>query len=153
VFPISLAFEEELRRIEREEGTEALLEYYSANPTHTSAVGTIVAESHRMLSLIHFYTVDERRVKRWCLRQGKSIQESAAVVDVNIARWVYSYISSLSGLKRAGSGLASCGPLCGATWLQNAQTCYHAVAVRRLNTVTPGVSCLLVLRPQALLTW
>jgi ribosome-binding ATPase YchF (GTP1/OBG family) len=88
VFPISTAFEESLRRIELQEGPEALKSYFEANPTHVSAVGTILAEVHRALGIIHFYTVDDRLVRCWCVKQGKNIQESAAVVDVNISRCV-----------------------------------------------------------------
>lgn len=87
VFPISLAFEESLRRIELQEGPEALKTYYQANPTHVSAVGTILTEVHRALGIIHFYTADERMVRCWCVKQGKNIQESAAVVDVNLSRY------------------------------------------------------------------
>jgi ribosome-binding ATPase YchF (GTP1/OBG family) len=88
VFPVSLAFEENLRRIELQEGPEALSTYYQANPTHVSAIGTILREVHRALGIIHFYTMDERMVRCWCVKQGRNIQESAAVVDVNISRYI-----------------------------------------------------------------
>jgi ribosome-binding ATPase YchF (GTP1/OBG family) len=86
VFPVSLSFEEEIRRIRSEEGTDAVQEYFIANPTHISAVETILTLTHRNLGLIHFYTASEREIKCWCLKQGKTILESSAMVDVNITR-------------------------------------------------------------------
>lgn len=86
VFPISLLFEENMRQIELTEGVDALIQYHLANPTHLSAVDTILVEIHRALNLIHFYTATEQSVKCWCLRQGKTVLESSAVVDVNITR-------------------------------------------------------------------
>ena len=87
VIPVSLKFEEEIRRIRYEEGLNALGEYFQANPTHRSCVEMILTLTHRMLGLIHFYTASEKEVKCWCLRQGKTILESSAVVDVNITRY------------------------------------------------------------------
>lgn len=87
VIPVSLIFEEEIRRIRYEEGLQALGEYFQANPTHRSCVELILTLTHRMLGLIHFYTASEKEVKSWCLKQGKTILESSAVVDVNITRY------------------------------------------------------------------
>lgn len=86
VFPVSLQLEDSIREIARVEGPAGVQEYFAANPTHSSAVPTIIAEVHRALGVIHFYTTNEREVKCWCLKQGKTILESAAVVDVNISR-------------------------------------------------------------------
>eukprot|EP01032_Pedospumella_encystans_P009083 gene9083-10725_t len=86
IIPISLAFEENLRNIRTNEGMDAIHEYFAANPTHTSAKDTIVNLVHRNLGLIHFYTASEKEVKCWCVKQGKTIMECSAVVDVNIAR-------------------------------------------------------------------
>ena len=88
VFPISLAFEDSLRRIEKEEGLEAIKAYHDANPTHISALDTILIEAHRALSIIHFYTANELQVKCWCLKQGKTILDSCAIVDVTVARYM-----------------------------------------------------------------
>jgi hypothetical protein len=86
VITLSLEFEENLFRIETQEGPDALAEYFLANPTHASAMPFILAEAHRSLGLIHFYTTTERDVKCWCLKQGKTIMESSAIVDVKISR-------------------------------------------------------------------
>lgn len=91
VFPVSLQLEESIREIFRVEGPAGVQEYFAANPTHNSAVPMIIAEAHRALGLIHFYTTNEREVKCWCLRQGKTILESSAVVDVNITRYAWSF--------------------------------------------------------------
>ena len=86
VFAVSLEFEQNLNRIEKEEGNEALCQYFAANPTHISAVQLILDETHRALQLIHFYTASEREVKCWCLKQGKTILESSSIVDINVTR-------------------------------------------------------------------
>jgi ribosome-binding ATPase YchF (GTP1/OBG family) len=83
---VSLAFEESLRLIERDEGAPALVSYRAANPTHLSCLPVVVKMSHRALGLVHFYTADDREVRCFSLKKGKTLMEASACIDVHIMR-------------------------------------------------------------------
>ena len=126
VFPISIAFEQSLERIESENFVDpyniypesrvgspvkttrnyieetaandghgqlkvdlddALEAYKAANPTHKSCIPFVVQESLRALNLLRFYVCrEDKDVLVYLLRQGSTIVEAAARVDVHISR-------------------------------------------------------------------
>lgn len=84
--PVSLSFELKLLDLERLEGPAELAEYFLANPTHVSAMDTIIRSCYQALNLIKFYVCSEREVRCYLLRLGCTVVEAAALVDVKIAR-------------------------------------------------------------------
>ncbi len=85
VLQISTEFEANLDHIERFEDSE---EYTQANPTHVSAVPLIIKTAYRTMGLHHFYTANASLVKCYGIKEGTTIKDASALVDVNIYRYV-----------------------------------------------------------------
>jgi len=79
----------------------ALSAYLAINATHCSSIPAILQSIYQTLSVIHFYvitqndaqetsvmqdSVDRAEIKVYLLRQGKSVVEACALVDINMAR-------------------------------------------------------------------
>lgn len=84
---VSLALEQNIESMSVSERVE----YIGANPTHISADSAIVLKCFDLLNLIRFYTINQdKEVKCWLLRRGSNLIDAAALVELNISRYVMS---------------------------------------------------------------
>lgn len=61
-------------------GEEAVADYFAANPTHTSARGSIMRHAFWALKLVHFFTVGPEEVRTWTLPRGACAPAAAGTV-------------------------------------------------------------------------
>lgn len=83
VVQISLEFELHYDEVEREGNIEA---YRLANPSHYSCTEKIFKEIRYVLSIIHYFTMNEIEIKCWMIRYGSTIVDAAGRKETNLSR-------------------------------------------------------------------
>jgi len=82
VLPFSAEFEERLGWI-RSKGTDALAEYFTVNPTHSSMREDIIRYVFQSLDLIEFFTCGPEEVRSWTAPKGTLAPAAAGVIHAD----------------------------------------------------------------------